>query len=135
MLRIEALTEIAEAAAARAREERAVAQYLGLGRWRQATAPLLLAPGAADLEAFDSDGERRLRRLLAALSTDERRALLALVQYAKDPSLGFERALRRAQRIPPEAQLGYLMSRRLERDIPVGLDRLADAAKSSGGVS
>lgn len=138
MLGAALLTEIAEAAAARAREERAVAQYLGLGRRPQRTAerfvqaplPLIATAGAADLEAFDGDGERRLRRLLAALSVEERRELLALVHYARNPSLGLERAGRRAQRIPPEAQLGYLMSRRLERDIPLALDRLDGGFKT-----
>jgi hypothetical protein len=138
MLRLETLTEIAEAAAARAREERAVAQYLRLGRQRPRAAvpaPLLLPPGAADLDAFDGDGERRLLRLLAALSGDERRELLALVHFARSPSQGFARAMRRAQRIPLDAQLGYLKSRRLERDIPLALDRLREASKSSGGVT
>ncbi|MGH7090190.1 MAG: hypothetical protein ACREFQ_14945, partial [Stellaceae bacterium] len=93
------MNAIAAAAAARTREERAVAQYLELGRRPQWTAPrplapLLLAPAAADIEAFDGDGERHLRQLLGSLARDERRWLLALVIYARSPSLGFERALR-----------------------------------------
>lgn len=59
-----------------------------------------------------------------AASPDARRELIALIWLAQRPSLSFEAALRRTRRIPPAAQLGYLMGIRLERYIADGLRKL-----------
>lgn len=114
---------IAEAAAALARDERAMVRYLGIGRRNKAD-PLRIVPEAVDLGAFDTDERQRLRGLLEALSVDQRRELIALAWFGKSATLDFATALRRTRRIPPEAQVGYLMSRQLDRHIPAGLDRL-----------
>jgi hypothetical protein len=122
-LSIEIAQAIAEAAAAHARDERAMVRYLGIGRRAKAD-PLRIVPAAVDLGAFDTDERQRLRGLLEALSVDQRRELIALAWFGKSATLDFATALRRTRRIPPEAQVGYLMSRQLDRHIPAGLDRL-----------
>jgi hypothetical protein len=122
---------IAAAAAARARDERAMLDYIGVGKRSRRRAadllahPFLVLPTAADLDAFESHEVLRLRALLARLTTEQRRELIALVWFGNSVSLDFAAALRRTRRIPPEAQVGYLMSRRLERHIPAGLEKLA----------
>ncbi|HXQ50514.1 MAG TPA: DUF3775 domain-containing protein [Stellaceae bacterium] len=128
---------IAEAAASRARDERAMLDYIGVGR-RAArrpvnlpALPVLIRPSAVDLGAFESSEARRLQELLARLTVAQRLELIALAWFGKSASLDFDAALRRARRVPPEAQVGYLMSRRLELHIPAGLDRL-DAASPGG---
>jgi len=108
--------------------------YIGVGRRdrRRGSAlpapPSLVIPTADALDAFESVETRRLRELLGALSGAARRELVALVWFGNSVSLDFDAALRRTRRIPPDAQAGYLMSRRLERHIPAGLDKLAAAA-------
>jgi hypothetical protein len=119
---------IAEAAARRSRDERAMVDYLGIGRRapRQPLPPYpaLIRPGAADLAAFDSPERRRLHELVAALPEAARHELIALVWIGSSPRLEFARALRRARRMPAHAQVGYILGRRLERHIPAGLERL-----------
>jgi len=121
---------IAEASARRSRDERAMVDYLGIGRrtGRGAPEPLpalpLLRPGAIDLAAFESEERRDLAAALERLAPEARRELVALVFLAKSPASGFAAALRRARRIPPAAQLGYLMGRRLERAVPAALETL-----------
>jgi hypothetical protein len=117
---------VAAAAAQRTRDERAMLDYLGVGQQpgqtRDALAGYpLLKPNAVDLGAFESN---ELRDALASLTVEARRELIALVWFAQSPSLSFEAALRRVRRIPDAAQLGYLMSRRLERSVPQGLEKL-----------
>lgn len=123
----EALT-IAEAASRLRRDERAMVDYLGVGRKQRGgalPAPLvLLRAEAADLAAFESDERSRLQDALAALAVEARRELIALVWIAQHPSLSFAAALRRTRRIPASAQVGYLMSRRLEHHIAAGLQKL-----------
>ena len=104
--------------------------YIGVGRRGRRrrdlpAPPSLVIPTADELDAFESVETRRLRDLIAALSSEARRELLALIWYASSGSLDFDAALRRTRRIPPDAQAGYLMSRRLERHIPAGLAKLA----------
>lgn len=133
MLQVLSIAEakaIAAAAQARTADERAMVEYLGIGRRtarppERLPPPFLVVPDAADLAAFDGAEQRRLRRLLAELSPAQRRELIALVWFARSASISVETALRRATRIPPDAQVGYLMSRRLERDIQAGLEKLA----------
>jgi hypothetical protein len=101
--------------------------YLGIGQRRRGApapaAPLIL-PTTIDLAAFESDERRDLHRLIDALSVDAKRELIALVWMAQRPSLSFEAALRRTQRIPVRAQTGYLMGVRLERHIAAALEKL-----------
>ncbi|HLI21738.1 MAG TPA: hypothetical protein VKV32_11500 [Stellaceae bacterium] len=128
-LRIEDALAIAEASRRRSRDERAMVQYLGIGKKRSRPAealppPTLLRADAVDLAAFESDERRRLEEAIAALSPEARRELLAVVFLAQRPSLTFEMALRRTRRIPPPAQTGYLMGVRLERFIARGLEKL-----------
>jgi len=125
-LTVEIAQAIAAAAASLARDERAMIDYLGIGR-RGPADPFRVLPEAADLGAFDTDERRRLRALLDGLTPDQRRELIALVWIGKSATLDFETALRRTRRIPPEAQAGYLMSRHLDRYVPAGLDRLSRA--------
>jgi hypothetical protein len=105
--------------------------YLGVDRRRRRRGndlpahPSLVIPTADALDAFESVESRRLRDLIAGLSGAARRELIALVWFANSVSPDFDTALRRTGRIPPDAQTGYLMSRRLERHIPAGLDKLA----------
>ena len=119
---------IVEAAARRTRDERAMVEYLGVGRRRPARGLpddlRLVRPSNADLAAFDSIERRRLHELVAGLSVEARQELAALVWSGGSTRLDFARALRRAQRMPPEALLGYLVGRRLEQHIPAGLERL-----------
>jgi hypothetical protein len=127
-LRPEDALAIAEISRRRSRDEQAMAQYLGIGRGARANgAPpdgtLLLLPGDVDLAAFESE-RRRLEAAIAQLSHDARRELIALIWLVQRPLLSFEAALRRTRRIPPAAQLGYLMGIRLERYIAEGLRKL-----------
>lgn len=118
---------IAEAARRRSRDERAMVDYLGIGRKRPRGPPpdrALLIPDAVDIAAFESDERRRLEEALTRLSPDARRELIALVWLAQRPALDFAAALRRTRRIPATAQTGYLMGMRLERDIALGLEKL-----------
>lgn len=120
---------IAEASRRRSRDERAMVQYLGIGkRGARATdlpaSPTLVRADALDLAAFESDERRRLEEAIAQLSPEARRELIAVIFVAQRPSLNFEAALRRTRRIPPPAQTGYLMGVRLERYIALGLERL-----------
>ena len=120
---------LAEASLRRSRDERAMVEYLGIGR-RRRPAPAELAPfpllkaTEIDLAAFESDERRKLRDGLARLTVEAQRELIALIWIAQRPSLSFEAALRRTNRIPAEAQLGYLMGQRIERYVPSGLEKL-----------
>jgi len=107
--------------------------YLGIGqRTRANAAPpdgtLLRLPGDVDLAAFESEERRRLEVTIAQLSPDARRELIALIWLVQRPTLSFEAVLRRAARIPPAAQPGYLMGIRLERYIAEGLRKLGCGA-------
>ena len=129
-LRAEDALAIAAVSWRRSRDEKAMAQYLGIGRGRlsvEEAAPegtLLRRPDALDLVAFESDERRRLEAAIAQLSPEARRELIALIWLAQRPLLSFEAALRRTLRIPPTAQTDYLMGIRLERYIPDGLRKL-----------
>jgi hypothetical protein len=110
-------------------DERAMVEYLGIGKTttvgsHSIVPGALLKPTAIDLAAFESDERIRLRDALASLSIDARREFLALVWFARSPSLTFESALRRTRRIPADAQVGYLMGRRLEQSVAAGLEKL-----------
>jgi hypothetical protein len=120
---------IAEASRRRSRDERAMVDYLGIGRKtpRAATPPAALpfvVTDTIDLGAFESDERRHLEQAIEALSAEARRELIALVWLAQRPSLDFAAAMRRTRRIPPPAQTGYLMGIRLERYVARGLERL-----------
>ena len=128
-LRPEEALAIADVSRCRTRDERAMAQYLGIGRGARADgAPpdgtLLRVPDNVDLAAFESDERRRLDAAIAQLSPEARRELIALIWLVKRPLLSFEAALRRTRRIPPSAQPGYLMGIRLERYIAERLRKL-----------
>lgn len=120
---------LAEASRRRSRDERAMVQYLGIGRksprpaQRPASTPLIIAE-TIDLAAFESDERRRLEQGIERLSPEARRELIALVWLAQRPSLDFAGAMRRTRRIPPPAQTGYLMGVRLERYVARGLEKL-----------
>jgi len=120
---------IAEASRRRSRDERAMVQYLGIGRKDRrsakppAPAPLIVAD-TIDLGAFESDERRRLEQAIEALAPEARRELIALVFLAQRPSLDFAAAMRRTRRIPPPAQTSYLMGVRLERYVALGLEKL-----------
>jgi hypothetical protein len=122
---------IAAASAARTRDERAMVNYVGIGRRRAkrpidlAMHPLVLVTDGAEIAAFDSGDQRRLHDLVSRLTAEARRELIALAWVGNSPSLSFEAAMRRARRIPPNAQVGYLTSRRLELHIPAGFEKLA----------
>jgi hypothetical protein len=120
---------IAEASRRRSRDERAMVDYLGIGRKApraaQAPSPLpFVTTETIDLAAFESDERRSLEQKIEALSPEAKRELLALVFLAQRPSLDFAGAMRRTRRIPPPAQTGYLMGVRLERAIALGLEKL-----------
>ncbi|HEX3973612.1 MAG TPA: hypothetical protein VHX19_19925 [Stellaceae bacterium] len=117
---------IAEAARRRSRDERAMVDYLGIGRNGAQAQPLttLVIADTIDLAAFESDERRSLEQKIAALSPEARRELIAVVLLAQRPSLDFAAAMRRTRRIPPPAQTGYLMGVRLERSIALGLEKL-----------
>jgi hypothetical protein len=119
---------IAEASAQRSRDERAMVDYLGIGRRGPKASlppyPRRLQPGAADLAAFDSPERQRLHGLVADLAAPARQELIALVWLGGSMRLDFARALQRAQRMPAGAQIGYILGRRLDRHIPAGLEKL-----------
>ena len=127
-LSVEHALAIADAAARRSRDERAMVAYLGIGRRAARPGPppfpQLLQAGDADLAAFDSAERRRLHELVAGLSEAARQELIALVWIGGSARLDFARALQRARRIPAEAQVSYIVGRRLERHIPAGLAKL-----------
>ncbi len=126
-LAIEDARAIAEAAARRARDERAMVAYLGIGRRTPRSGPPdapLVLPAAADLAAFDSAERRRLGELVAALSPEARQELLALVWLGAGTRPDYASALARARRMPVGSLTGYLLGRRLERHIPAGLAKL-----------
>ncbi len=89
-----------------------------------------LKPTAIDFAAFESEERDQLREALARLSVEARRELLALVWFARTPSLTFERALGRTRRVPTDAQVAYLMGLRLERYVAAGLEKLGYRAGS-----
>ena len=128
-LQISDALAIAEASLRRSRDERAMVQYLGIGRKAQraakplAGAPFIIAE-TIDLAAFESDERRQLEQAIEALLPEARRELIALVWLAQRPSLDFPATMRRTRRIPPPAQIGYLMGIRLERYVARGLERL-----------
>jgi DNA-directed RNA polymerase specialized sigma24 family protein len=128
-LRIADALAIAEASRRRSRDERAMVDYLGIGRKGPRTtqapppSPLVITE-TIDLAAFESDERRHLQQAIEALSPEARRELIALVFLAQRPSLDFAGAMRRTRRIPPPAQTGYLMGVRLERYIARGLEKL-----------
>ncbi len=120
---------IAEASRRRSRDERAMVDYLGIGRKipRGGEAPTALPfviTETIDLAAFESDERRHLEQAIERLSPEARRELIALVFLAQRPSLDFAGAMRRTRRIPPPAQTGYLMGVRLEHSIALGLEKL-----------
>lgn len=120
---------LADASLRRSRDERAMVEYLGIGKRRRpapgelAAFPLLKAT-EIDLAAFESAERRKLRDGLARLSVEAQRELIALIWIAQRPSLTFEAALRRTTRMPAEAQISYLMGQRIERHVPSGLEKL-----------
>jgi DNA-directed RNA polymerase specialized sigma24 family protein len=119
---------LAEASRRRSRDERAMVDYLGVGRKgprpaKPAPTPLVFVE-TIDLAAFESDERQRLEQAIERLSSEARRELIALVWLAQRPSLDFAGAMRRTRRIPPPAQTGYLMGVRLERYIARGLEKL-----------
>jgi len=124
LARAEALA-LAEAAARVARDERAMIEYLGIGRRgrTQATGPRALVI-ATDPRAFESPERAALEARLRALSPAARRELIALVWLGRGVGLDFAAALRRARRIPEAAQVGYLLGVPLERRIPAALQKL-----------
>jgi DNA-directed RNA polymerase specialized sigma24 family protein len=120
---------IAEASRRRSCDERAMVDYLGIGRKTQRAAktqagtPFAIAD-TIDLAAFESDERQRLEQAIERLSPEARRELIALVWLAQRPSLDFAGAMRRTRRIPLPAQTGYLMGVRLEHYIALGLEKL-----------
>lgn len=119
---------IAEASRRRSRDERAMVDYLGIGRTQRAAKPPAAVPfvitDTIDLAAFESDERAHLQQAIERLSPEARRELIALVWLVQRPSLDFAGAMRRTRRIPPPAQTGYLMGVRLERYIALGLEKL-----------
>jgi len=117
---------VAEAAGRCSRDEQAMVRYLNVAP-RAGAATVRgsppLAP-AVDPAAFDSPERRRLEALLASLAPESRLELIALAHLARAADADFAKAMRRARRIPAAAQIGYLMGRPLERQIPVALDKL-----------
>lgn len=117
---------VAEAAARVARDERAMVEYLGIGKRRGQRAQLP-AQGlivASDPRAFESAEREALAARLRQLSPEARRELIALVWLARGVGLDPAAALRRARRIPEGAQVGYLLGVPLERRIPAALEKL-----------
>lgn len=125
---------IADIALRRSRDERAMVEYLGIGRRRDRSAGMrpshVLRPTPVDLVAFESDERAQLHDALANLTKEARRELLALVFLGRSPSLSFDAALRRTRRIPAEAQAGYLLGQCLERHVPAGLEKLGYPRRS-----
>jgi Protein of unknown function (DUF3775) len=117
-------TEIAEAAARVARDERAMVEYLGIGKRARAPLPAYGLVIATDPRAFESNERAELQARLERLSPEARRELIALVWLGRSAGLDIAAALRRARRIPEAAQVGYLLGVPLERRIPAALARL-----------
>ncbi|HUK58770.1 MAG TPA: DUF3775 domain-containing protein [Stellaceae bacterium] len=117
---------VAAAALRVARDERAMVEYLGIGRRRGARAPLS-PPSivvASDPRAFEGAERAALETLLREFSPEARRELIALVWLGRSVELDFAAALRRARRIPEAAQVSYLLGVPLERRIPAALAKL-----------
>jgi hypothetical protein len=120
---------VAEISLQRSRDERAMVDYLGIGQRNAASrrslpAFPLLRPAAVDLAAFEGVERQALRDALERLTIEARRELIALIWFAKSPSLTFEAAHQRAWRIPAEAQISYLSGQRIERHVAAGLEKL-----------
>jgi len=116
---------IADLAASVSRDEKAMVAYLNVGtRRRDIGARGSLQLVAADPAAFDSPERRRLEARVATLSPEARRELIALTWIAHGIDANFDRAMRKAGRIPAAAQVGYLVGKPLERHIPAALDKL-----------
>ena len=116
---------IAEAAARVSRDERAMVEYLGIGKRRGRTpAPLQSLVVASDPRAFESAERADLDARLRLLSPEARRELIALVWLGRSVGLDFAAAMRRARRVPEAAQVGYLLGVPLEKRIPAALGKL-----------
>jgi hypothetical protein len=128
-LQIADALDVAEASRRRSRDERAMVDYLGIGRKTRRSAQASAVPSfviaeTIDLAAFESNERQHLEQAIEALSPEARRELIALIWLAQRPSLDFAGAMQRTRRIPPPAQTGYLMGIRLERYLARGLERL-----------
>ena len=117
---------VAEAAARVGRDERAMVEYLGIGKRRRG-----LPPGptknlviASDPRAFESAERAELEARLQSLSPAARRELIALVWLGRGVGLDFAASMRRARRIPEASQVGYLLGVPLDRRIPAALQKL-----------
>ena len=116
---------VADAALRWSRDEKAMLDYLGIGRRaRGKPTPRDAAAEMADLDAFDSPERRQVEALLESLSVEARRELIALTWLARALDADFAAAMRRARRIPPDAQVGYLLGRKLDHAIPLALEKL-----------
>jgi hypothetical protein len=124
-LSVAAARAVAAAALRWSRDEKAMLDYLGIGRRGRGQRPRNAALlETADIAAFDSPERAHVEALLAALSPEARRELIALAFLARALDRDFAAAMRRARRIPAEAQIAYLLGRKLERAIPAGLEKL-----------
>ena len=93
VLTVSEVLAIAEAATARARDQRAMDEYLYPGS--NGFLPLTPAQIAADAAAgrFDSAERARLEQLVSALSLDARRELMALMLLGRGDTNSFETAM------------------------------------------
>lgn len=117
---------IAEDAARVSRDEKAMIEYLGIGRGRRGAPPdpaqrLVVI---SDLSAFESVERASLKARLGGLSPAARLELVALLWLGRSIRLDYDAALRRARRVPAEYQVATLMGARLERHIPAALAKL-----------
>jgi hypothetical protein len=120
---------VAEAVGRVSRDEKAMVDYLGIGRRGQspgrgpARGPAITFVRASDPAAFDSAERHALEVLLRGLSPEARLELLALLWFGRG-MVDFKGALRRARRVPEPHQVATLMGARLERHIPAALAKL-----------
>src|SRR5579872_4677620 len=108
VLTVSEVLAIAEAAIARARDQRAMDEYLYPGS--DGFLPLTPAQIAADAAAgrFDSAERARLERLVSALSLDARRELMALMLLGRGDTNSLETAMSIAK--SSHAAVHYLLT-------------------------
>jgi hypothetical protein len=116
---------IADAVAARERDSRAMDLYLHpdvrLDQFRTRTPADLVAD--AEVGAFDSAEQSRVRALIQALSNEARTELLALMWLGRGDTNDFATALAHARRTSHDGIVGYLAGKPLQTYLPLGLTK------------
>ena len=116
-LTIEQIGEFRRLAEMRARDQRAMQDYLGHG-------PRVMAAVLSEAGAFDCPESFCLQDDVAALDEPARRELTALVLLARGERTTFPTALAQARAMQDADRVRYLIPKPLHLYLPIALDRL-----------